>query len=90
MINEAGATRFDVAVRAMRGELDPAPGVANTERASGLLLDSLVQWPATYEFQFVLRADGSSTEALTEEMRALVARCVLGGGPLPCLFPLHI
>lgn len=27
VINEFGATRFDVAVRALRGELDPAPWV---------------------------------------------------------------
>lgn len=34
-INEMGATRFDVAVRALRGELDPPEWVENTERSSG-------------------------------------------------------
>lgn len=33
VINEFGATRFDVAVRALRGELDPAPWVEVRELA---------------------------------------------------------
>jgi putative lipoic acid-binding regulatory protein len=73
VINEYGATRFDVAVRALRGDFDPPPGADNTERAAGLLLDSLVQWPARYDFQFVLRSGGAAPAALTEELRAVVA-----------------
>lgn len=74
VINEYGATRFDVATRALRGDFDPPPTVENTERNNGLLMDSLIKWPATYDFQFVLRTEGSSEEALVEEMRAVVAR----------------
>ena len=72
VINEYGATRFDVAVRALRGDFDPLPGTENTERTPGVLLDSLVQWPAVYEFQFVVRTGDSSAEAVVEELRGRV------------------
>lgn len=39
----------------MRGEFDPPAYMDNTERSSGLLLDSLTQFPATYDFQLVVR-----------------------------------
>eukprot|EP00887_Chlorella_sp_A99_P007077 scaffold2.g7077.t1 len=55
VINEFGATRFDVAVRAIRGEFDPPPAAANTERESGLLLGCLTRFPTTYDFQLVVR-----------------------------------
>ncbi|PSC68065.1 lipoate regulatory [Micractinium conductrix] len=55
VVNEFGATRFDVAVRAMRGEFDPPADLPNTERQQGLLLDSLTQWPAVYQFQLVVK-----------------------------------
>lgn len=74
MINEYGANRFDVAVRAMRGDFDPPPTVENTERSSGVLLDSLVQWPAVYDFQFVLKSNGDAPETLLEEFREMVAK----------------
>jgi len=48
-LNEFGATRFDVAVRAMRGEYDP-PGVS-TEKEEGQILDTLTQFPSKYTFQ---------------------------------------
>jgi len=76
VINEYGATRFDVATRALRGEFDPPEGVPNTERNDGLLLDSLIKWPATYEFQFVLRSEGALADIVLEEYRALVSRYV--------------
>lgn len=72
VINEYGATRFDVAVRALRGDFDPPPGVENTERTPGVLLDSLVQWPTVYEFKFVVRSDDMPAEAVVEELRARV------------------
>ncbi len=53
MINEFGATRFDVAVRALRGELDPPEWVDNTERTPGVILSSLFQFPKPYIFQVV-------------------------------------
>lgn len=77
VINDFGATRFDVAVRALRGEFDPPPDVANTERSVGVLLDSLVQWPIEYQFQLVVRNEAQEKdrcEALVEEYRRLVER----------------
>jgi hypothetical protein len=43
VINEFGATRFDVAVRALRGELDPAPWVDVSTWAAGLLGGTLLK-----------------------------------------------
>ena len=74
VINEYGATRFDVAVRALQGDFDPPPTVENTERSSGIILDSLLKWPAVYEFQFVLNTNGAVPASLLEEMRAIVAK----------------
>jgi hypothetical protein len=73
VINEYGATRFDVAVRAIRGDFDPPPTIDNTERSTGVLMDSLVQWPAPYDFQFVVRPGDAPAAAVAEEMRATVA-----------------
>ena len=39
VLNEFGATRFDVAVRAMRGEYDPIG--ASTEHEEGQIMDTL-------------------------------------------------
>lgn len=63
VVNEFGATRFDVAVQAMRGAFDPPAGTDNTERASGVLLDSLVRFPSVYPFQVVLRQGVSSSSS---------------------------
>jgi putative lipoic acid-binding regulatory protein len=74
VINEFGATRFDVAVRALRGDFDPPEGSGNTERTSGVLLDSLLSWPAVYTFNIVLRTHGLPPQQLVDEMRDLVNR----------------
>ena len=58
-LNDFGATRFDVAVRAMRGEYDPV-GVS-TEKEEGQIYDTLTQFPSDYTFQ----AAGKSAD-LTE------------------------
>lgn len=42
VVNEFGATRFDVAVRAMRGEFDPPQFVPDNERSPSVLLDRWV------------------------------------------------
>ncbi|KAJ9533358.1 hypothetical protein QJQ45_026402 [Haematococcus lacustris] len=55
VINEMGATRWDVAVSAMRGLLDPPDWVENTERTDGLILSSLVQFPHRHCFSIVGR-----------------------------------
>ena len=47
----------------------------NSERSSGLLLDSLLQFPAQYSFQFVARPGAEdSQESLLDELRAVVER----------------
>lgn len=51
VVNGLGATRFDVKLAALRGDLDPKPWEENTERAPGVLLGSLVTFPADYTFQ---------------------------------------
>ncbi|KAG2438742.1 hypothetical protein HXX76_005287 [Chlamydomonas incerta] len=56
-----GATRFDVAVRALRGELDPPEWVENTERSSGIILSALYTFPRMYTFQVVGKAGSSSS-----------------------------
>ncbi|GAB4821213.1 hypothetical protein N2152v2_008259 [Parachlorella kessleri] len=73
-INEFGATRFDVPVRALRGEFDPPPAAENTERAPGLLLDSLMAFPGTYTFNVVLRTEGAAPADVAADVAALVAR----------------
>lgn len=63
VVNGLGATRFDVAVAALRGDLDPKPWEDNTERAPGVIMQSLVQFPCAYTFQVVgasAKATGSS------------------------------
>jgi putative lipoic acid-binding regulatory protein len=93
VINAFGSTRFDVAVRALRGEFDPAPNVANTERSVGLLMDSLVQWPLDYPFQLVVRNDAEDRdghEALVEEYRRLVeSMCATTINPDTCSWKLR-
>lgn len=48
-LNDFGATRFDVAVRAMRGEYDPIG--ASTENEEGQIYETLTQFPSDYTFQ---------------------------------------
>ncbi|KAG2496652.1 hypothetical protein HYH03_005472 [Edaphochlamys debaryana] len=74
-----GATRFDVAVRALRGELDPPAWVENTERSSGVLLAALYQFPRSYCFQVVGRPEpgpsggDGSPDAFAADVAATVA-----------------
>ncbi|KXZ51273.1 hypothetical protein GPECTOR_13g760 [Gonium pectorale] len=81
-----GATRFDVAVRALRGELDPPEWIENTERSSGVLLSALYQFPRSYIFQVVGRPttaaaeqaaggrSGGGKEAFVGDVTAAIAR----------------
>jgi hypothetical protein len=46
----------------MRGEFDPPAFMENTERSSGLLLDSLTQFPAVYEFQLVVKQQAGQAQ----------------------------
>jgi hypothetical protein len=78
VINEYGATRFDIKMAALNGQFQPSPSVQDTERSTGLILDSLVHWPATYDFQFVVKTtQGETTSSpaeILEEMRGFVGK----------------
>ncbi|CAL5219903.1 g1830 [Coccomyxa viridis] len=55
IVNAFGATRFDVAVHAIRGDFDPPKSVDNSERSSSLLIGALKQFPMEYMFNLVYR-----------------------------------
>lgn len=75
IINEFGATRFDVKVRALRGELDPPKGTENNEHNDGILLNALVQYPTTYNFQFVIKPGSNiCSSELLDEYKILVEK----------------
>eukprot|EP00882_Tetradesmus_deserticola_P017115 GHRQ01018317.1.p1 GENE.GHRQ01018317.1~~GHRQ01018317.1.p1 ORF type:complete len:189 (+),score=42.57 GHRQ01018317.1:304-870(+) len=75
VINEFGATRFDVAVRALRGELDPAPWVDDTERNPGVLMSKLINFPTAYTFQVVGKpAVDSSKDNFVRDMVETIRR----------------
>ncbi|KAK9816968.1 hypothetical protein WJX72_007598 [[Myrmecia] bisecta] len=73
VINEYGATRFDVAVRAIRGEFDPPSNIENTERNDGVILSSLISFPADYTFHVVARS-AEVPANFAEELSATIAR----------------
>lgn len=70
MVNSLGATRFDVAVSAMRGLLDPPAWVEDTENTPGIILSALMTFPARYCFSVV----GKAEEGFKEDMVATIAR----------------
>lgn len=88
VINEFGATRFDVSVRALRGELNPPDWVENTERSPGLLLGSLFQFPREYLFQVVGKVPAGDRDAFVSDIKGVVGRCcqvpLEGDGALTC------
>ena len=72
-LNEFGATRFDVAVRAMRGEYDP-PGVS-TETEEGQIFDMLTQFPSKYTFQASGRAADLDDDGVAHVAGLLMEVC---------------
>lgn len=72
-LNEFGATRFDVAVRAMRGEYDP-PGVS-TEMEEGQFFDMLTQFPSKYTFQASGRASDLDDDGVAHVANLLMEVC---------------
>ena len=72
-LNEFGATRFDVAVRAMRGEYDP-PGVS-TEKEEGQIFDMLTQFPSKYTFQASGRAADLDDDGVAHVAGLLMEVC---------------
>ncbi|CAL8467973.1 g7511 [Coccomyxa elongata] len=73
VLNEFGATRFDVAVRALRGELDPPKSVQNTERTDHLLIGALKQFPLDYTFNIVFKGSQNHDE-VTEYLGRILQR----------------
>lgn len=72
-LNEFGATRFDLAVRAMRGEYDP-PGVS-TEQEEGQIFEMLTQFPCTYTFQASGRVAELDDDGITHVAGLLMDKC---------------
>ncbi len=85
-LNALGATRFDVAVQAIRGAFPTGDAAASTERAPpGQVMDALVKYPADWLFQTIARVPPAERDAFADEVAALVrATCgedaVLPGG----------
>jgi hypothetical protein len=76
-LNALGATRFDVAVQAMRGAFPgTSDAAASNERATGQMLDALVKFPTDWLFQTVARVPPAERDAFAAEVAALVrAQC---------------
>lgn len=74
-LNEFGATRFDLYVRALRGEYDVAH--ETTERDAGEIFETIQQFPCKYTFQIVCLREHADDEAF---VRACVATVVGEGG----------
>ncbi|EEH52616.1 uncharacterized protein MICPUCDRAFT_48852 [Micromonas pusilla CCMP1545] len=72
VLNDLGATRFDVAVRAMRGEYDP-PG-ASTEKDGGQIFDTLTQFPTSYTFQYSGKASSLSEEDIDDIVKNIIGK----------------
>jgi putative lipoic acid-binding regulatory protein len=71
VVNQLGATRFDVAVTAMQGALDPPQWVDNSERnTDGLILGALVQFPTRHCFSIV----GANTPEYQADVLAIIQR----------------
>ena len=70
VLNEFGATRFDVAVRAMRGEYDPIG--TSTEHEEGQILDTLTQFPTEYTFQVSGRKELIGQDGALDEICDIV------------------
>lgn len=60
-LNEFGATRFDLYVRALRGEYDVRHDT--TEEMNGEIYESIAQFPSKYTFQVSCRAADAADEA---------------------------
>lgn len=69
LLNDLGATRFDIALSTLRGDMGGKYGEESTERESGQILDSLVRFPAPYTFQIV----GKASEGFVEDVKICVA-----------------
>jgi len=78
-LNDFGATRFDLAVRALRGEYD-APGVS-TDKEEGQIYDSLTQFPSSYTFQSAGKRENLDESAIQEIVKRIEDICGCDIGP---------
>ena len=64
-LNALGATRFDVAVQAMRGAFPtPQDAAASNERGPpGQIMDALVRYPVDWHFQTIAAVAGDDARA---------------------------
>ena len=64
-LNALGATRFDVAVQAMRGAFPTPqdPAESNERGPPGQLMDALVRYPVDWHFQTIAAVTGSDARA---------------------------
>ena len=69
-LNEYGATRFDVAVRAIRGEYD----VPSSENDIGEIYETITQFPTKHVYQVAVRKEDAEDEAFVDE----IVRAVCG------------
>tara|TARA_B100001758_G_C18403166_1_gene610301 strand:+ start:147 stop:653 length:507 start_codon:yes stop_codon:yes gene_type:complete len=70
VLNEFGATRFDVAVRAMRGEYDPIG--ASTEHEEGQIMDTITQFPTDYTFQVSGRKEDLGQDSALNDLCSVI------------------
>lgn len=70
-LNEFGATRFDLYVRALRGEYD-AP-YDTSERDDGEIMETIQQFPAKYTYQVVTTTETASEEGFVSGLVEKIA-----------------
>ncbi len=82
-LNDLGATRFDLAVQALRGVFPSAEGAASNERQDGAFMDALCKYPAEWLFQVVgIAAAGAERDVLAEHCASTVRACCGEGAVL--------
>ena len=81
-LNALGATRFDVAVQAIRGAFPtPQDPTESNERAPpGQMLDALVRYPVDWTFQSIAAVTGDDARAAFAAELAEVVRTHCGAG----------
>ena len=84
-LNALGATRFDVAVQALRGAFaTPQDPAESNERAPpGQILDALVRYPTDWVFQTIAAVAGADARAAFAAEVADVVRAHCGADAVP-------
>lgn len=79
-INELGATRFDIAVHALRGTAFATPDVSTNERQDGNFIDALCVYPTPWLFQAICSATTPEERDGVAAAVAAVVASVCGQG----------